>query len=182
LNESIDAALDALHNGGVIAYPTEAVFGIGCNPRNETAVQKVLDIKHREAHKGLILVASDQKQLEPYLAPITAAWQTQLDAVWPGPVTFIIPAANDVSAILSGGRSTLAVRVSQHPVVSELCDRYGDAIVSTSANKSGEAPLQTGDDVSQHFGNTIDAVVDGDVGTLASPTRIIDIQTGQRLR
>ncbi len=182
MSENIITAVEALRTGGVIAYPTEAVYGLGCDPHKETSLQRILDIKHREAHKGFILIASNQEQLEPFLAPINTEWQQQLDAVWPGPVTFVIPAANTVSALLSGQRDTLAVRVSSHPMVVTLCDAYGGAIVSTSANRSGQPALQTGRDVRTVFGDSLDAVVDADVGTLASPTRIIDIRTGQQLR
>jgi len=182
LSADITAALTALDSGGVIAYPTEAVFGLGCDPDNPVALQRILDIKSREAHKGFILVAANQSQLETFLAPILPAWQAQLDAAWPGPVTFVIPAANGVSALLSGNRDTLAVRVSAHPLVKQLCNAYGSAIVSTSANLSGHAALTTGQEVEQHFTGSIDAIIDGCVGQLASPTKIIDVRTGQRLR
>lgn len=182
MSDDIFAAVEALNAGGVIAYPTEAVYGLGCDPHNEKALQRILDIKHREAHKGFILIASDQEQLSPFLAPINAAWQDKLDAVWPGPVTFVMPASATVSALLSGQRDTLAVRVSKHPLVVKLCDAFGGAIVSTSANRSGQPALQTGQDVHREFTDSIDAIVDANVGTLASPTQIFDIRTGQQLR
>jgi L-threonylcarbamoyladenylate synthase len=178
----ISAALKALDEGGVIAYPTEAVYGLGCDPGNTVALQRILNIKSREAHKGFILIAASQTQLAPFLAPVLPAWQAQLDAAWPGPVTFILPAASSVSPLLSGQRDTLAVRVSAHPLVNQLCNAYGGAIVSTSANLSGHPPLNTGQDVEHVFKGSIDAIIDGDVGQLSSPTQIIDIRTGQRLR
>lgn len=182
MSENVVAAVKALKSGGVVAYPTEAVYGLGCDPRNDNALQRILNIKHREAHKGFILIASNQQQLTPFLAPIRPEWQEQLDKVWPGPVTFVIPAASNVSELLSGSRDTLAVRVSKHPLVVKLCDAFGGAIVSTSANRSGNEALQTGQDVQNEFADSIDAIVDANVGTLASPTRIFDIRTGQQLR
>jgi len=182
LSADLRAALKALDSGGVIAYPTEAVYGLGCDPRNAVALQRILDIKSREAHKGFILVAANQGQLEPYLAPIIPAWQALLDAAWPGPVTFVIPSASNVSPLLSGQRDTLAVRVSDHPLVAQLCNAFDGAIVSTSANLSGYSPLTTGHDVEQLFNDSIDAIIDGHVGQLSSPTQIIDARTGQRLR
>lgn len=182
MSEDVVAAVKALKSGGVVAYPTEAVYGLGCDPRDNNALQRILDIKHREAHKGFILIASNQQQLTPFLAPIQPEWQEQLDKVWPGPVTFVIPAASNVSELLSGSRDTLAVRVSKHPLVVKLCDAFGGAIVSTSANRSGHEALQTGQDVQNEFADSIDAIVDANVGTLASPTRIFDIRTGQQLR
>lgn len=178
----IQAALKALDTGGVIAYPTEAVFGLGCDPGNPAALQRILDIKAREAHKGFILIAASQNQLTPFLAPVLPAWQAQLDSAWPGPVTFVLPAASSVSPLLSGGRDTLAVRVSAHPLVTRLCNAYGGAIVSTSANVSGHPPLNTGIDVERRFKDSIDVIIDADVGQLSSPTKIIDARTGQRLR
>lgn len=178
----INAALKALDEGGVIAYPTEAVYGLGCDPRNTDALQRILDIKSREAHKGFILIAANQDQLAPFLAPVTPAWQAQLDEAWPGPVTFILPAANSVQPLLSGQRDTLAVRVSAHPLVNQLCTAFGGAIVSTSANLSGQPALNTGLDVEQVFKNSIDVIIEGKVGELSSPTHIIDARTGQRLR
>jgi len=178
----LDAALDALRSGGIIAYPTEAVYGLGCDPADETALQKILDIKSREAHKGFIVVASSQQQLAPYIGEIRPEWQQQLDDAWPGPVTFVLPASNNCSELLTGKRDTLAVRVSSHPLVVKLCQAYDGAIVSTSANQSGHPPLQTGDEVASVFHNSIDAIINANVGSLASPTRIIDIQTGKQLR
>jgi L-threonylcarbamoyladenylate synthase len=178
----ISAALKALVAGGVIAYPTEAVYGLGCDPESTVALQRILDIKSREAHKGFILVAANQEQLTPFLAPIEPNWQAQLDAAWPGPVTFVLPAASTVSPLLSGQRDTLAVRVSAHPLVKELCTAYGRAIVSTSANVSGHPALSTGQNVERVFNGSIDVIIDGRVGQLLSPTQIIDARTGQRLR
>lgn len=182
MRADITAAVTALKNGGVIAYPTEAVFGLGCDPRNVTALQRILDIKAREANKGLILIAANQDQLTPFLKPVLPEWQAQLDAVWPGPVTFVLPAASDVPALLSGQRDTLAVRVSANPTVQQLCNAYGGPIVSTSANLSGHPALCSGTDVKALFNDDIDAIIDGHVGQLTSPTQIIDARTGQRLR
>ncbi len=179
----LQVAVDALVDGGVIAYPTEAVFGLGCDPDNEQALQRIIDIKGRDAHKGFILIASNQMQLLPYIAPVTDKQQTQLDEHWPGPVTFVVPAANTVcNTLLTGFRSSLAVRVSSHPVVVELCTLYGGAIVSTSANRSGDESLRTSAQVLDSMGNEIDVVVNSLVGNLALPTRIFDLLSGNQLR
>lgn len=175
-------ACDALCAGGVIAYPTEAVFGLGCDPANETALQRIIDMKGRDAHKGFILVASSQHQLAPWLATVEPAWQAQFDSAWPGPVTFVVPAARVVSELLTGSRPTIAVRVSDHPVVQALCHRYGSAIVSTSANVSGQLPCLTAGEVAKTFDGQVDVIVSGATGRLSSPTRILDICTGAQLR
>ena len=176
-------AVDALHEGGVIAYPTEAVFGLGCNPHNEKAVQRILDIKGRKAHKGFILIASSQSQVADFIKPVSPAQQAQLDEHWPGPVTFVVPANSQfTNTLLSGYRETLAVRVSRHPLVVALCERYDGAIVSTSANISGDKALRNVAEVTQVLGEQLDCVVEGAVGELAEPTKIFDLATGARLR
>ncbi len=175
-------ATAALRAGGVISYPTEAVFGLGCDPRDEAALSRIISIKGRAAHKGFILIAASLDQLLPFLAPVQAEWQTQFDSVWPGPVTMVVPCAPGCSELLTGGRETLAVRVSDHPIVQSLCERFGGPIVSTSANRSGQEPCRDTASAAQLFGTEVDVTVDGKVGTLSEPTRIIDVRSGQRLR
>ena len=182
MRADISEAVKALREGGVIAYPTEAVYGLGCDPNDAAALQRILDIKAREANKGFILIAASQDQLAPFLAPLKPDWQAQLDAAWPGPITFVLPAAKSVSPLLTGQRETLAVRVSAHPLVKQLCTDYGGAIVSTSANLSGHPALNNGTDVEHVFQDSIDAIIDANVGELSSPTQIIDARTGKRLR
>lgn len=179
----VQCAVDQLHLGGVIAYPTEAVFGLGCEPRTESALQRIIDIKGRDAHKGFILIASHQTQLQDFMAPVSTSQQAQLDKHWPGPVTFVVTASSFVAnTLLTGYRNTLAVRVSNHPVVVQLCQAYDGAIVSTSANRSGEPSLRTALDVRQRLGHDLDEIVDAPVGELASPTRIFDLASGKQLR
>ena len=178
----LSKAIAALHSGGVIAYPTEAVFGLGCDPRNEKALARIIEIKSRDAHKGFILIARSLEQLIPFLAPVQPEWQSQFDAVWPGPVTMVVPCATCTSELLSGGRKTLAVRVSAHPLVQDLCARFDGPIVSTSANRSGQPSCRDTACAVQLFGSEVDVVVDGTVGTLTAPTKIIDVCTGDRLR
>ena len=176
-------AVTALKRDGVIAYPTEAVFGLGCSPHSDSALQRIIAIKGRDSHKGFILIASDISQLAGFIAPVSQQQQLQLDEHWPGPVTFVAPAHAAVrGSLLCGYRDTLAVRVSSHPVVVQLCESYAGAIVSTSANRSGEAALRDAAAVSRVFGGELDHIVDAAVGSLASPTMILDLGSGQRLR
>ncbi|MFK8083171.1 MAG: L-threonylcarbamoyladenylate synthase [Granulosicoccus sp.] len=179
----LESAVRVLRSGGVIAYPTEAVFGLGCDPHNQTALQRIIDIKGRDAHKGFILIASDQSQLIEYLEPISVEQQIKLDEYWPGPVTFVIPARATIrNTLLAGYRDTLAVRVSSHPLVVSLCEMYGGAIVSTSANRSGEPALCAAQDVIQLLGTDLDLVIDAPAGTLDSPTKIFELASGKQLR
>src|SRR5690606_18310794 len=133
-------AATALRSGGVIAYPTEAVWGLGCDPRNEAAVLRLLALKQREVDKGLILVGASEAQLTPYIdmLALDAAQRAAVLASWPGPHTWIVPASTQAPAWITGTHTGIAVRVSAHPTVIALCDAFGGALVSTSANRAGE--------------------------------------------
>ncbi len=178
------AAADALMRGGVIAYPTEAVWGLGCDPRNEAAVLRLLALKQREVEKGLILVAADIAQLAPFvdLAALDAPQRDAVLATWPGPHTWIVPAAADAPRWITGDHDGIAVRVSAHPVVTALCDAFGGALVSTSANPAGAPPPRTLDTFDDALLAGIDAIVPGDTGGLDRPTEIRDARTGEALR
>jgi L-threonylcarbamoyladenylate synthase len=178
----LDLACHALASGGVIAYPTEAVWGLGCDPLNRHAVQRVLNLKRRSAHKGLILIASEFAQLQAFLADIPKAKLKPALETWPGPATWLVPAAAWVPAYLTGGRDTLAVRVTAHPVASALCAAYGGPIVSTSANRTGRRPALNALQVQRWLGPAVDYILPGDVGGLAKPTSIRDLMTGKVLR
>lgn len=182
LTSDVSRAAEILREGGVLAYPTEAVYGLGCDPRNEDTVHKLLRIKQRDPAKGLILIAAAFEQLTPYLATIDATMQERILSTWPGPVTLALPAGADVSAVLRGTHDTLAVRVTAHPLASALCRAFGGALVSTSANRSHQPPARRASDVIQLFGEQIDGTLAGDVGDQANPTEIRDGRTGALLR
>ncbi|HEX7966060.1 MAG TPA: Sua5/YciO/YrdC/YwlC family protein [Gammaproteobacteria bacterium] len=175
-------AVETVKSGGVVAYPTEAVYGLGCDPLEYRAVARIFELKQRDAAKGLILIASRMEQLTPFMAPLPADVRQKLAASWPGPVTWVVPAAEALPDWLSGGRATLAVRVTAHPIASALCETAGMALVSTSANKSGLPPARTALAVRAQFGARVDAVLPGPVGGLAKPTEIREALTGKVLR
>lgn len=178
----LQQACQRLQRSGVIAYPTEAVFGLGCDPDDHNALQKLLAIKQRPVHKGVILIASALQQLTPYLAPLSSEHMAMLQHHWPGPVTFVCPASERVSELLSGGRGTIAVRVSAHPLVQALCQRWGKPLVSTSANLTGQAPARTAFTVQRYFAQQLDYVMPGQVGKRRNPSEIRDLLTGTILR
>ncbi len=170
-----------LERGGLIAYPTEAVFGLGCDPLNADAVQRLLHLKGRSRGKGVILLAGSIDLILPYLA----ATNEQLDraqATWPGPVTWVLPCRRDVPDWLTGGRGTLAVRVTDHPLAARLSNNFGDALVSTSANRSGSRPARTPSEARWRLGGRIDHVVHGATGGRDRPTEIRDGANGCILR
>jgi len=171
-----------LRCGDIIAYPTEGVYGLGCNPLDQEAVLRLLALKERPTAKGLVLIAADFDQIEPYLNIPTESMRNRVLATWPGPVTWIIPAADWVPAWLRGEHTTLAVRVTDHPDAAALCRAFGGPIVSTSANKSGLPPARTPISVRKHFSTGHVLILSGGLGGLHGPTAIYDASTGVRLR
>jgi L-threonylcarbamoyladenylate synthase len=166
----------------VVAYPTEGVYGLGCDPADATAVARVLRLKQRPPGKGLILVASRFKQLDRYLAPVAPELAQRALAAWPGPVTWLWPARPWVPVWLRGHHACLAVRVSAHPVVVALCEALGGPLVSTSANKSGRPPARSKHVLRRCFGRQVDAIVPGPCGDLGRPSEIRELLTGTVVR
>ena len=181
---SIADAIHALRHGGVIAYPTEAVWGLGCDPRDEMAVLRLLALKQREVDKGLILIAADEAQLAPYIdmSLLAEAQRTAVRASWPGPHTWIVPASASAPGWITGMHRGIAVRVSSHPTVIALCNAFGGALVSTSANRAGQPAPSTRDALEDSIVAGVDAVASGDTGGLDRPTAIRDARSGDTLR
>ncbi len=174
-------AAQILHHGGVIAYPTEAVYGLGCDPLNEQAIQKILDLKQRPLEKGMILIAANYQQIENYI-DIDDSIKNRIIQTWPGSYTWIIPARAWVPKILTGNRNTLAVRVTNHPVAAQICRFFGSPIVSTSANPSGFRPPRTLIQLRKYFTGKKLFVVPGATGKLNRPTTIQNAITGEEIR
>ena len=175
-------AARCVHQGGVIAYPTEAVYGLGCAPLNGEAVRRLLKIKGRPLDKGLILIAADFDQLRPFVRPLPAKTIRPLFDSWPGPHTWLMPAAEDLPYWLTGGRTTVAVRVTAHPLAAALCRACNSPLVSTSANRAGQPPQRTALGVQRAFGSEIDCLLHGETGGLKRPTTIHHAMTGGRIR
>ena len=180
----IEAAAALFRRGGLLAYPTEAVWGLGCDPGNEAAVLHLLRLKQRPLGKGLILVAAHLDPLRPWLdlPALPAERLAAVLATWPGPNTWVMPAAADAPAWITGGREGIAVRVSAHPVVAALCEAFGGPLVSTSANPGGQPPAYTRDELDPALLDAVDAVVAGETGGLARPTPIRIALDGSVLR
>lgn len=172
----------ALHDGGVVAYPTEAVWGLGADPWNQDACLRLLALKQRPWQKGVILVASDVAQLEPFIeVPSRNAWR-RVTRTWPGPNTWVFPCTEETPAWISGDRDSVAVRVSAHPVVRALCEAFGGALVSTSANPAEREPARSATQVRLYFGKRLQGLMPGALGGGDRPTSIRDAQTGHILR
>lgn len=170
-----------LSNSGVVAYPTESCFGLGCDPRDRRAVRHILRLKGRPQGKGLILIASSFSQLRPYVARLSSRHMERLQQAWPGPVTFLLPTGPRAPRWVVGRHRTIAARVTAHPVAAALCRSLGTALVSTSANRAGARPARTYADCRRRFGR-VARVVEGRVGPRRRPSTIMDLETGRILR
>jgi len=178
---NVDAAL---HRGGVIAYPTEGVWGLGCDPHDEAAVMRLLALKQRDVAKGLILIASSEAQLAPFIdtASLGGSQLAEVRASWPGPNTWIMPASKDAPSWITGAHDGIAVRVTAHPLVRALCDGFGGALVSTSANIASEPSPRTRAELDPRIVAGVDAVTDGETLGRAQPSTIRDARSGAVLR
>ncbi|MEX0431418.1 L-threonylcarbamoyladenylate synthase [Spiribacter insolitus] len=174
---------DVVLAGGVGAYPTEGVWGLGCDPLNTEALARLIRLKGRGSEKGLIVIAADLDQLEDLVQwPERDAVRNAMLRSWPGPVTWVMQAAPELPALLTGGRATIAVRVSAHRPVIELCRAVGMALVSTSANRSGHPACRRGWRVRRVFGNNLDWFLPGPLGGQRGPSEIREAGTGRILR
>lgn len=170
-----------LHEGGIIAYPTEGVWGLGCDPDNAEAVLHLLALKQRPWQKGLILIAADYEQLAPFVKA-SRIMVKRARATWPGPVTWILPTRDSTPQWLRGIHHSVAVRVTAHPVVTALCRRFGGALVSTSANIGGRPPARRRLQVQRNFGTDLDYIVPGPLGIQRGATEIRDARSGTVIR
>ncbi len=181
---TLDDAVARLKSGGVIAYPTEAVWGLGCDPFDEAAVLRLLAIKQRPVEKGLILIAADLAQLQPVLdlATVSEARLAEVLASWPGPNTWVLPSSASAPRWITGAHAGIAVRISAHPTVVALCRAFGGPLVSTSANLAGAPSAFNRDQLDPAVLALVDGTSEGETGGLDQPTPIRDALSGHVFR
>ena len=168
--------------GGIIAYPTETVYGLGCDPFNGAAVLRLLELKQRRVENGVILISSDLSQLEPLLLPLNSIVKQRIMKTRTHPVTWILPCLPEIPVWLRGKHETLAVRVTSHPGVKSLCERWGGPLVSTSANIHGRHPAVNALTVRRAFNDSLDYILHASTGNTGKPSEIRDGITGRILR
>jgi L-threonylcarbamoyladenylate synthase len=180
----VDAAAALMRRGGVLAYPTEAVFGLGCDPHDRAAFDRLFALKQRPPLQGVLLIASDFAQVERYIAldDVPAGILQQVRASWPGPNTWIFPRSLQVPDWVAGAHAGIALRVTAHAPAAALCRAFGGALVSTSANPHGEPPARGASAVESFFGDALDGLLDAPLGGQASPTVIRDALSGTIIR
>lgn len=178
----LNRALQVLRRGGVLAYPTEGCYGLGCDPRNTRAVQRILRLKRRSRRQGLILIGAHWRHIERWVDTSDEQAIARARGTWPGPVTWLLPAAPGVSRWVRGAHDTIAVRITAHPAAAALCRRFNSAIVSTSANAHGRRPAVSAPQVRRQFQDRVDFVLEGRLGGSKGPTEIRDARTGEIVR
>jgi L-threonylcarbamoyladenylate synthase len=181
---SVLAAVTALRAGGVVAYPTEAVYGLGCDPHDSRAFESLFALKQRPPTQGVLLIAADFAQVANYIdhAATPPVALSRAQATWPGPYTWVFPRAAQVPHWIASGHSGIALRVTAHPLAAALCRAFGGALVSTSANRHGAPPARSAAEVRAVFGGELAYILEGEVGGLARPTPIRDAISGETLR
>ncbi len=176
-----------LRRGGLIAYATQAVFGLGCDPRSPRGLRRLLALKRRPAHKGLIVIADRQERLARFHQPLTPSQQLRAQSRWPGAHTWLMPAAARVPVALRGRHRRagqvprIALRVDAHPDAVALCRRLKMALVSTSANRAGQRPLKSARACQRQFGGRV-RVLPGRVKAHCRPSTVADLLSDQVLR
>jgi L-threonylcarbamoyladenylate synthase len=177
--------VDALRDGHVIAYPTESVWGLGCDPWNERAVTTLLYLKQRPVAKGLILIAANISQIEPFLVGLSSAQRETVVSTWTDPqapaTTWLVPLTADIPPWISGSHDRVALRVTRHLEAQALCTVFGRPLVSTSANPGGEPAAQTAESVIDYFHDQV-LIVPGPTSGAQQPSVIRDAITGSVLR
>jgi len=181
---AIAAAVAALRAGGVVAYPTEAVYGLGVDPHDRGAVARLFELKRRPAGQGVLLIAADIAQVEKYIdaTATPAAALARAQTTWPGPHTWVFPRSAATPPWLAGTHAGIALRVTAHPLAASLCRAFGGALVSTSANRHGEPSARTAAAVRSAFGDELAYILDGPIGGLERPTPLRDVVTGETIR
>ena len=181
-DHQLSHATEIIRNGGVIAYPTEGVWGLGCDPNNETAVYKLLDLKCRSVQKGLILIGSTADQFAPFIAGLDQSDASSFRMERQRPTTWLVPDNGEAPRWIVGEHSTIALRITEHPLASKLCEYFGGPIVSTSANPQNYPPAQTRETIDTYFSGKLSFVVSGAIGSARGASEIIDLMTGEVIR
>lgn len=172
--EDLEPAIRALQRGGVVAYPTETFYGLAVDPRSASAVKRIFSVKQRPADQALPLIAASLAQIGDHVGSMTPLAMRLAARGWPGPLTLIIPASPLLCGDVHLSTNTVGVRVPRDSVARSLSAAAGHAITSTSANRSGQPPPSTPEEVDVVFGNAIDVLIDGGRTPGGLPSTIVD--------
>ena len=176
------AAVEQLRAGQLIAYPTEAVYGLGCDPDNESTIRRLLALKGRQESAGFVLIASRFSQLKPWIPELDESLINKAMQTWPGPVTWLFPRAGSVPDYVAGKHKTIALRITAHGPSRALCDAFDSALISSSANHTATRPARSAAEVETYFGDQLAGILDGPLGGSENPSEIRDLVSGNIIR
>lgn len=179
IGTSIDLAVQYLQQGRIVAFPTETYYGLAVDPSNPFAVERLYQLKNRPVNKPLLLLVSELESLQNIISDLPRAFKPLIAKHWPGPLTLIFPAADEVNPTVTAGTGTVGIRISPHEIASKLVSAFGSAITATSANISGLDPATTATEVREMFGDTIDYILDGGATPAGLCSTIVGIKNSQ---
>ena len=182
IGQSIQSAVTAIQSGGLLVYPTEGVYGLGCDYRNQSSVMQLLELKKRPVAQGLVLVASHIEQILPLIQPLDRLHLARALKTWPGHQTWVFPASPLTPKWVTGNHNSVAIRVTAHPTVKTLCDHLGHALISTSANFSGQTTPKKCQEILELWGDQVDYYLDLPLGGKEQPSTIKLASNGSQLR
>jgi len=170
----INAAVQALRNGDVVAFPTETVYGLGANAQHAAALQRVFELKQRPRTHPLIVHLDQARFLHRWARTVSAAAEQLAAQFWPGPLTMVLPRASNVLDLVTGGQDTVAVRVPSHPMALQLLTAFGGGIAAPSANRYGHVSPTRADHVRDEFGSAVSVILDGGECKVGLESTIVD--------
>jgi len=172
----IDEAVAYLENGEIISFPTETYYGLGVDPFNNNAVERLFSLKKREKNKAILLLVGDYQSIKDLALSIPEIYLPLIQKFWPGPLTLLFPAGKNINPLLTGGTGNIGIRVSSHPVAKDLLKVWKRPITATSANISGRPPASTVNNVSQYFKKSISCILDGGQSNCTNPSTIVGVE------
>jgi len=182
IGQSIQSAVATVQSGGLLVYPTEGVYGIGCDYRNQSTVLRLLQLKKRKIQQGLVLIASHIDQVLCLIQPLDRLHLARALKTWPGHHTWVFPASSLAPKWVTGSHDSVAIRVTEHPTVKALCDHLGHALISTSANISGQVTPNKSQEIQDIWGNQVNYYLDLPLGGANQPSPIRLASDGRQLR
>lgn len=173
--EAIQKSIQILRNGGVIGYPTETVYGLGCDIMNVPAIERIKDLKGRDSEKPMLVLIQKPEDLPALTKYINPKAKALMKACWPGPLTLLFEASPVVPAALIGSSNKVGVRISPDRVCEALLAEWKKPLVSTSANPAGKDPAQSGKEIYDYFADTVDMILDDNARISQKPSTIVDV-------
>lgn len=171
-------AAAVIRDGGLVAFPTETVYGIGADGTNPAAIRRIYEAKGREESKPILVLVSHRRDLERLVRCIPGRVHALMDACWPGPLTLVFPALDSVPKELLGGGTTIGIRHSGAAIAGNLCRAVGGPVTAPSANRSGEPEPLTAQDVAAGLGDRVDLILDGGRSPSDRPSTVVDVSDG----